>query len=47
MTKEFPCTCKSDFQDERYGSGMRVFNERISGSKSSGWRCTVCGKELK
>ena len=47
MTKEFPCTCKSEFQDERYGHGIRVFNERMAGSKNNGWRCTVCGRELK
>ena len=47
MTKEFQCTCKSEFQDQHYGKGIRVFNERTSGSKNIGWRCTVCGKELK
>jgi hypothetical protein len=47
MTKEMPCTCKSEFQDERYGKGIRVFNEKIAGSKNNGWRCTVCGKEIK
>jgi len=47
MTKEFPCNCVSEFQDERYGRGIRVFNERIAGNKNIGWRCTVCGKEIK
>lgn len=47
MTKEFPCTCKSEFQDERYGHGIRVFNEKVVNNKNNGWRCTVCGKELK
>lgn len=47
MTKEMQCTCKSEFQDERYGKNIRVFNEMKSGSKSLGWRCTVCGKEIK
>ena len=47
MTKELPCTCKSEFQDERYGKGVRVFNEMMAGSKVSGYRCTVCGKEIK
>jgi hypothetical protein len=47
MTKEFPCKCKNEFQDERYGRGIRVFNEMVSGSKSIGWRCSICGNEIK
>lgn len=47
MTKEFLCTCVSEFQDKLYGKNMRVFNERIAGSKNNGWRCTVCGREIK
>lgn len=47
MTKVMPCTCKHEFQDEKYGKNMRVFNERMSGGKSNGWRCTVCGKEVR
>ena len=46
MTKEFPCTCQSEFQDVRYGKGIRLFNEKMAGSKNNGWR-TVCGKEIK
>lgn len=43
MTGIFPCTCKSEYQDKRYGPGLRVHNEAKS-SKAAGWRCTVCGK---
>ena len=40
------CTCRSIFQDEQYGKGIRVHN-RMSRtvSRSSQWRCTVCAKE--
>jgi hypothetical protein len=34
------CTCKSEFQDQLYGKGMRYFN-RVADGK--GGRCTVCG----
>lgn len=34
------CTCKSPYQDKRYGRGQRVHNK-----KKDGWRCTVCGNE--
>ena len=41
------CTCKSEFQDERYGEKMRVWN--LSPSPTSGGkvkcRCTICGAE--
>lgn len=47
MTKELKCSCKSEFQDQLYGKGIRLFNECISGSKVTGYRCTVCGKEIK
>ena len=43
------CTCKSEYQDEKYGKGIRVHNKTgISGVRSvgqSGWRCTVCGRD--
>lgn len=32
------CTCRNEFQDERYGAGMRVHNARKDGSG----KCTVC-----
>lgn len=32
------CTCKSPFQDKRYGPGMRLFRQPKKGED----RCTVC-----
>lgn len=40
-------TCISEFQDQRYGAGMRVHN-RTKQSKQAAeqrWRCTVCKGE--
>ena len=36
------CVCKHEYQDSQYGAGNRVVNEL----KASGYRCTVCGKEI-
>jgi hypothetical protein len=37
------CTCKHEYQDKRYGKGMRLHNECQGGSRNTpGWRCTVC-----
>lgn len=35
------CTCTHAFQDERYGTGMRVAN-RTAKSNPTTYRCTVC-----
>lgn len=35
------CTCEHEFQDSRYGKGIRIANLRKAGTESS---CTVCGK---
>lgn len=32
------CSCKNEFQDDKYGNGMRLMNKT-----TSGYRCTVCG----
>ena len=32
-TKVFHCTCKSEFQDEVYGKGNRLFNPKGKGDK--------------
>ena len=43
-------TCNNDFQDERYGIGVRVFTKLDEkGVKSSGKTkcCTVCGVASK
>lgn len=39
-TKILRCNCKNEYQDERYGLGMRVFNPR----KDKTYACTVCGR---
>lgn len=36
------CVCKHEFQDERYGRGMRVHNP-CKQENSTAFRCTVCG----
>lgn len=43
--KILPCTCEHEFQDKRYGRGLRVHNQG-GGSKSSTpkYTCSVCGK---
>lgn len=46
-TKVFQCSCKSDFQDEVYGKGNRLFNPKGKGEKIDGYRCTVCGREIR
>lgn len=46
MSKELRCNCHSEFQDNLYGKGVRLFNE-IGKDRNSGYRCTVCGKEIK
>jgi hypothetical protein len=44
------CGCKgtpsnaSDYQDKRYGDGMRVLNVDV---KKASAVCTICGKEQK
>ena len=39
------CNCVHEFQDQRYGRGMRLANrmKQSEGDKLSRWRCTVCG----
>jgi hypothetical protein len=37
------CTCKSEYQDEKYGKNQRVHNVYIK--DGGGFRCTVCGKD--
>jgi hypothetical protein len=40
-SKLMRCECKHEYQDKRYGMGMRVHTPK----KTAGWRCTVCGKD--
>lgn len=43
----FACNCVSEFQDQVYGKGYRLFNPKGKGSKVDGYRCTVCGREIR
>jgi hypothetical protein len=38
------CTCESQYQDQKYGKGVRVMNKKVKQGVSSGFCCTVCGK---
>ena len=46
-TKIMTCTCKHEYQDEKYGKGKRVFN---AGAKGTGtvitYKCTVCEAKI-
>ncbi len=45
MTKIAFCTCEHAYQDQRYGSHKRVWNQGKEKSKGIYlWRCTVCAK---
>lgn len=44
-SKIMKCTCAHEYQDRVYGKSMRLFNP-IGKSQDSGYRCTVCGKEI-
>ena len=37
-----PCTCKSEFQDKRYGRGMRLHTVATSPNAIPKERCTIC-----
>jgi len=34
------CVCSHEYQDKKYGKGMRVHNPKKGGGSS----CTVCGR---
>lgn len=36
----YQCSCTHEFQDAKYGKGIRVFNE----TANNDYRCTVCGQ---
>ncbi len=36
------CACKHDYQDKKYGTGMRVHNPVKGPNNTVLWRCTVC-----
>lgn len=41
--KVVKCSCRSEFQDKTYGSGLRLHNYALNAfNKTGGWRCSVC-----
>jgi hypothetical protein len=44
-TKKLRCSCAHEYQDEKYGAGIRVHNygEKKSVGGNAGYACTVCG----
>ena len=44
-TKVIKCDCTNEYQDSKYGKGMRVFNELSRPTPE--YRCTVCVKEVR
>lgn len=40
---QLKCTCSNEYQDKKYGQGMRVVTPC---QKEHTYRCTVCGKEM-
>lgn len=38
------CTCTHEYQDKKYGKGMRVMNQTAE-VRPVTYRCTVCEKE--
>lgn len=43
-TLKLPCTCRSEFQDQQHGTGLRLHNQTRK-SEGTMYRCTVCGTE--
>lgn len=37
------CSCKSEYQDKRYGKGIRIANRRDPSKHKGEAKCTVCG----
>lgn len=42
VTAILKCSCKSDYQDEKYGEKMRVHNAKSVIKQDGSFRCTVC-----
>ncbi len=38
------CTCAHEYQDRKYGRGVRVHNRKCNTKEAGDWRCTVCCK---
>lgn len=47
MTMIHKCTCQHEYQDKRYGTGRRIFNEMAKSAPGTiKGRCTVCKNEI-
>jgi hypothetical protein len=46
MGKIIACSCKSEYQDSKYGKGRRWYNQRQGDKKKSQYTCTVCGSSV-
>lgn len=42
-TKILACKCNHEYQDRKYGNGMRIHNFAPKAQQGGGYRCTVCG----
>lgn len=40
--KALDCVCSHEYQDKRFGKGKRLHNPT-----KDGYRCSVCGREIK
>lgn len=38
------CSCKHEYQDQKYGKGRRIANRTVKNDGKT-FRCTVCGTE--
>lgn len=45
MTAVKRCTCKHEYQDKKYGRGLRVYNTFKAKNGNMRGRCTVCKAE--
>lgn len=44
MTTKKACGCKNEYQDQKYGVGIRLMNYlQKAGKALNSVRCTVCG----
>jgi hypothetical protein len=45
MMKAKECNCTSEYQDKKYGKGIRIHNACGASKGNPGYRCTVCGNQ--
>lgn len=42
-----PCVCQHEYQDSKYGQGMRVHNISQKKGEEEKHTCTACGRSFK